>query len=73
MPPKPLAAPAKLTAAQLAERDVIDLCSSSSEDEATATGPRAPLESLVEPLRLQPAHCADKATPSSDGEITYIQ
>ena len=73
MPRKSRAAPAKLTAAQLAELDVIDLCSSSSEDEAEAVDPHAPLEPLVEPPRLQPAHCADKATPSSDGETSYYQ
>ncbi len=72
MPPKPCVAPVKLTAAQLAEIDVIDLCGSSSEDEAVAD-PRAPLEPLVEPLRLQPAHCADEATPGLVGEITYFQ
>ncbi len=71
MPPKPYTAPAKLTAAQLAELDVIDLCSSSSEDEVAATDPHAPLEPLVEPLRLQPANCADEATSSSDGETPY--
>ena len=60
MPSKPHAAPAKLTAAQLAELDVIDLCSSSSEDEVSAADPHAPLEALVEPLCLQPAHCADE-------------
>ena len=59
MPPKSRA-PTKLTTAQLAELDVIDLCSSSSEDEAAAADPQAPLEPLVEPTRLQPAHCADQ-------------
>ena len=71
MPPKPRVAPAKLTAAQLAELDVIDICSS-SEDEAAATGPRAPLEPLVEPPCLQPAHCADETTPNSDGDTKYF-
>ena len=59
MPPKSRAA-AKLTAAQLAELDVIDLCSSSSEDEVEVADPHAVLEPLAEPLRLQPAHCADQ-------------
>ncbi len=61
MPPKSRA-PAKLTAAQLAEFDVIDLCSSSSEDKVGVEDPHAPLEPLVEPPCLQPAHCADKET-----------
>ena len=60
MPPKSCAAPAKLTAEQLAELDVIDLCSSSSEDEVEAADPHAALEPLVEPPCLQPAHCADQ-------------
>ena len=62
MPPKSRA-PAKLTAAQLAELDVVDLCSSSSEYEAVDADPHAPLEPLVEPPCLQPrqpAHCADQ-------------
>ena len=59
MPPKPRA-PAKLTAAQLAELDVIDLCSSSSEDEVEVDASHAPLEPLVEPPCLQPAHCVDQ-------------
>ena len=59
MPPKSRA-PAKLTAAQLAELDVIDLCSSSSEDEVEVTDPHAALEPLVEPPCLQPAHCMDQ-------------
>ena len=54
-------APAKLTAAQLAELDVIDLCSSSSEDEVEVADPHAALAPLVEPPCLQPAHCADQA------------
>ncbi len=73
MPPKSRAAPAKLTAAQLAKLDVIDLCSSSSEDEVEVAVPHAALEPLVEPLRLQPAHCADEATSSSDGDTKYFQ
>ncbi len=72
MPPKPRVAPAKLTAAQLAELDVIDICSS-SEDEVEIADPRAPLEPLVEPLRLQPAHCADEVVAGSEGENTYFQ
>ena len=72
MPPKPCAAPAKLTAAQLAELDVIDLCGSSSDDEAAATDSQAPLEPLVEPLRLHPAHCADEAVAGSEGETIYF-
>ena len=60
MPPKSRAAPAKLTAVQLAEHDVVDLCSSSSDDEAVATDPHAALEPLVEPPCLQPVHCADQ-------------
>ena len=71
MPPKSRAAPAELTAAQLAKLDVIDLCSS-SEDEAVATDPHAALEPLVEPPCLQPAHCADEATPGSDGDTKYF-
>ena len=59
MPPKSRA-PAKLTAAQLAEREVIDLCSSSSEDEGAVADPHAAFEPLVEPPCLQPAHCADQ-------------
>ena len=59
MPPKSRA-PAKLTAAQLAELDVIDLCSNSSEDEAVVADPHAALEPLVEPPCLQPAHCVDQ-------------
>ncbi len=59
MPPK-ARAPAKLTAAQLAELDVIDLCSSSSEDEVEVEDPHAVLEPLVEPPCLQPAHCVDQ-------------
>ena len=59
MPPKSRA-PAKLTAVQLAEHDVIDLCSSSSEEDASAADPQAPLEPLVEPPRLQPAYCVDQ-------------
>ena len=70
MPRKPRASPAKLTAAQLAKLDVIDLCSSSSEDEVKVADPCAPLEPLVEPRCLQPAHYADEATPSSDGETS---
>ena len=42
-------APAKLTAAQLADIDVVDLCSSSSEDEVDVADPHAALEPLVEP------------------------
>ena len=60
MPRKSRVVPAKLTAVQLAELDVIDLCSSSSEDEAEAADPHAPLEPLVEPPRLQPARCAEE-------------
>ena len=59
MPPKSRA-PAKLTAAQLAKFDVIDLCSSSSEDEAEVADPHAALEPLVGPPCLQSAHCADQ-------------
>ena len=59
MPPKSRA-PAKLTAAQLAELDVIDLCSSSSEDEVEVEAPHVALEPLVEPPCLHPAHCADQ-------------
>ena len=53
-------APTKLTAAQLAELDVINLCSNSSEDEVEVTDPHAALEPLVEFPCLQPAHCADQ-------------
>ena len=60
MPPKSCAAPAKLTAAQLTEIDVFDLCSSSSEDEVEVADSHAAFEPLVEPPRLQPAHCADQ-------------
>ncbi len=65
----------KLTATELAQLDVIDLCSSSSKDEVAATDQRARLEPLVEPLRSvglhwQPAHYTDEVTPSSDGEAT---
>ena len=59
MPPKSRA-PTKLTAAQLAELDVIDLCSSSSEDEVEVADPHAALEPLVKPPCLQPVHCADQ-------------
>ena len=59
MPPKSRA-PAKLTAAQLAELDVVDLCSSSSEDEVKVVDPRTALEPLVEPPCLQSVHCADQ-------------
>ena len=59
MPPKSRA-PAKLTPAQLAEFDVIDLCSSSSEDDAEVADPHAPLEPLVEPPCLQPVHCVNQ-------------
>ena len=59
MPPKSRA-PAKLTPAQLAELDVVDLCSSSSEDEVEVADPHVALASLVEPPCLQPAHCADQ-------------
>ncbi len=52
-------APAKLTAAQLAEIDVVDLCSSSSEDEVEVADPHAAIEPLVEPC-LQPVHYADQ-------------
>ena len=52
MPPKSRA-PAKLTAAQLAELDVIDLCSSSSEDEVGVADPHEALEPLVEHHRAQ--------------------
>ncbi len=55
-------APAKLTAAQLAELEVVDLCSSSSEDEVEVADPHTALEPLVEPPCLQPAHCADQKT-----------
>ena len=57
MPPKSRA-PAKLTAAQLADLDVVDLCSSSSEDEVEVADPHAALEPLEEPPCLQPVHCA---------------
>ena len=60
MPPKSRAVPAKLTAAQVAELDVIDLCSSSSEDEVGVADPHAPPEPLVKPPCVQPAHCADQ-------------
>ena len=56
MPPKSRT-PAKLAAAQLAELDVIDLCSSSSEDEGEVADPHVALEPLVELPCLQPAHC----------------
>ena len=59
MPPK-CRAPAKLTAAQLAELKVIDLCSSSFKDAVKVADPHAALEPLVEPPCLQPAHCADQ-------------
>ena len=59
MPPKSRA-PAKFTATQLAELDVVDLCSDSSEDEVEVADPHAVLEPLVEPPCLQPAHCADQ-------------
>jgi hypothetical protein len=59
MPPKSRVL-AKLTAAQLAELDVIDLCSSSSEYEVEVADPHAALEALVEPPCLQPAHCVDQ-------------
>ena len=59
MPPKSRAR-AKLTAAQLAEPDVVDLCSSSSDDEVEVADPHAALEPLVELPCLQPAHCADQ-------------
>ena len=58
MPPKSRA-PTKLTAAQLVELDVVDLCSSSSEDEVEVADLHAALEPLVEPPCLQSAHCAD--------------
>ena len=58
MPPKSRAAPTKLTSAQIVELDVVDLWSSSSEDEVAAADPHAALEPLVEPPCLQPAHCA---------------
>ena len=60
MPPKSHAGPAKLSAARLAELDVVDLCSSSSEDEVEVADPHAALEPLVEPPCLQSAHCADQ-------------
>ena len=59
MPPKSRA-PAQLTAAQLAELDVIDLCCSRSEDEVEVTDQQVALEPLVVPPCLQPAHCADQ-------------
>ena len=59
MPPKSRA-PTKLTAAQLAELEVIDLCSSSSEDKVEVADPHVALEPLVEPPCLQPAHYADQ-------------
>ena len=59
MPPKSRA-PAKLTAEQLAELDVIDLCSSSSEDEVEVADPHVALEQQVESPWLQPAHCVDQ-------------
>ena len=59
MPPKSRV-PAKLTAAQLAKFDVIDLCSSSSEDEVEVVVPHTALEPLVEPPYLQPAHSAEQ-------------
>ncbi len=59
MPPKSRA-PTKLTAAQLAELVVINLCSSSSEDEVVVADPHAALEPLVERPCLQPSHCADQ-------------
>ena len=59
MPPKSRAS-AKLTAVQLAEFDVIDLCSSSSEDEVEVAVPHAALEPPPpEPPCLQSAHCVD--------------
>ncbi len=60
MPPKSREAHDKLTAAQLAQIDVMDLCSSSSEDEVGVDALHAPLEPLVEPPCLQPVHCADQ-------------
>ena len=67
-------APAKLTAAQLAELDVIDLCSSSSEDEVVVADPHAALEPLVEPPCLQPAHCVDQeaVTGPHGAEILFL-
>ena len=59
MPPKSRA-PTKLTAAQLAEIDVVDLCSSSSEDEMEVADLHVALEPLVEPPCLQSAICADQ-------------
>ena len=59
MPPKSRA-PAKLTAAQLAELEVVDLCSSSLEDVEEVEDPQAALELLGEPPCVQPAHCADQ-------------
>ena len=60
MPPKSRA-PAKLTAAQLTELDVIDLCSCSSEDKAAAADPHAALEPQVEPPCWQPARIRRRA------------
>ena len=74
MPPKSRVA-AKLTAAQLAEIDVIDLCSSSSEDEAEVAVPHAALEPLVEPPCLQLAHCADQEAgmaPHGAGIVLFL-
>ena len=60
MPPKSRA-PTKLTAAQLAAIDVIDLCRSSSEDEVEVADPHAVLEPVVESLAcLQPSRCANQ-------------
>ena len=59
MPPKSRAA-AKLTAAQLAELEFIDLCSSSSEDEVEVADPHAAFEPLVDSPCLQSAHCVDQ-------------
>ena len=59
MPPKSRA-PTKITGAQLAELDVVDLCSSSAEDEVEVADPHTALAPLVEPPCLQPAHCADQ-------------
>ena len=75
MPPKSRA-PAKLTAVQLAELDVINLCSSSSEDEVEVADPHAALEPLVEPPCLQPAHCADQEAgmgPHGKGIVLLLQ
>ena len=76
MPPKSREAPAKLTAAQLAELDVIDLCSSSSEDEVEVADPHPALEPLVEPPCLQPVHCADKEAgmaPHGAGILFFLK